>query len=113
MIKYSIKYSRLKARDSKSPAQRAGSRYQTSLWKKAHYQGQLIIADNVHRISGVVPETGPFEVYRHKNSSTHPKLDILGRVTHKIEVRRVIDNTSIQRIKSRTEEAERERNSRQ
>jgi hypothetical protein len=77
-------------------------------WKCLQIGGQL------HKFSGVVPESSssPFEVYRHKKSSSNPKLDFLGRVTHKIQVRRGLDTSSMERIKNRTEEAERERNSR-
>src|SRR5271170_3774971 len=75
----------------------------------------LQIGDQVHKFSNIVPEahSSPFEVYRHKNSSSSsPKIDLLGRVTHKIQVRRGLDSSSMERIKNRTEEAERERNSR-
>lgn len=72
------------------------------------------IGDQVHKFSNIVPEaqSSPFEVYRHKHSSSSPKIDLLGRVTHKIQVRRGLDSSSMERIKNRTEEAERERNSR-
>jgi hypothetical protein len=74
----------------------------------------LQIGQHVHKFSGIVPEaqSSPFEIYRQKTSSSTPKLDLLGRVTHKIQVRRGLDSSSMERIKNRTEEAERERNSR-
>jgi hypothetical protein len=75
----------------------------------------LQIGDQVHKFSNIVPEahSSPFEVYRHKHSSSStPKIDLLGRVTHKCQVRRGLDSSSMERIKNRTEEAERERNSR-
>jgi len=72
------------------------------------------VGDKVHKFSGVTPEAAgsPLEIYRCKSASTKPKLDLLGRVTHKIQVRRGLDVTSMGRIKQRTEEAERERTSR-
>src|SRR5271155_803159 len=75
----------------------------------------LQIGDQVHKFSNIVPEahSSPFEVYRQKHSSSStPKIDLLGRVTHKCQVRRGLDSSSMERIKNRTEEAERERNSR-
>lgn len=74
----------------------------------------LQIGEQVHKFSGVVPEaqSSPFEVYRQKKASSGNKIDIVGRVTHKIQVRRGLDSSSMERIKNRTEEAERERNSR-
>ena len=77
------------------------------------YQG-LQIGDKVHKFSAIAPETqsSPLEIYRQKTSSLNPKLDLLGRVTHKIQVRRGLDKGSMDRIKNRTEEAERERHSR-
>jgi hypothetical protein len=79
----------------------------------ANQQG-LKIGDKVHQFSGIIPESSsaPFEIYRQKTSSTSSKLDMIGRVTHKVQVRRGLDSSSMNRIKNRTEEAERERNSR-
>jgi hypothetical protein len=77
-------------------------------------QKGLKIGDQEHKFSGVVPESAncPFEIYRTKNTSSTPKLDLIGKVTHKIQVRRGLDSSSMERIKNRTEEAERERHSR-
>jgi hypothetical protein len=83
------------------------------VYKGANQQG-LKIGDKVHQFSGIIPESSsaPFEIYRQKTSSTSAKLDMIGRVTHKVQVRRGLDSSSMSRIKNRTEEAERERNSR-
>ena|SRR5947207_1607475 len=80
----------------------------------ANFIKGLEIGRQLHKFSGIVPEaqSSPFEIYRQKKSSSNPKLDLLGRVTHKIQVRRGLDSSSMERIKNRTEEAERERNSR-
>lgn len=77
------------------------------------YPQGLKIGHEVHKF-GIVPEaqSSPFEIYCQKKSSSNPKLDLLGKITHKIQVRRGLDSSSMERIKNRTEEAERERNSR-
>jgi len=75
----------------------------------------LKVGDQLHKFSGVVPEAAPFEIYRQKqngNSSGNEKLSLVGRVSHKIQIRRGLDTSSMERIKNRTEEAERERQSR-
>lgn len=81
---------------------------------KLIYQQGLKIGNDIHKFSGIVPEaqSSPFEIYCQQKSSSNSKLDLLGRVTHKIQVRRGLDFSSMERIKNRTEEVERERNSR-
>jgi hypothetical protein len=86
----------------------------STITHKLIYQQGLKIGNDIHKFSGIVPEaqSSPFEIYCQQKSSSIPKLDLLGRVTHKIQVRRGLDSSSMERIKNRTEEAERERNSR-
>ena len=70
----------------------------------------------IHKFSGIVPEAAPFEIYKQKQSAStsagNGNLSLVGRVSHKIQIRRGLDTSSMERIKNRTEEAQRERQSR-